>query len=223
MARPRSFDEAQVLHAARERFSSTGYAATSIDDVAAATGLGKGSLYGAFGDKHQLFLRVFDGYCADVSEQVEQTLAGPDAEAFERLRAHVLAVAANTAADIERRGCLLARGTSELAGQDRAVAVRALRTFEFLEDLFAACLEKAQRHGDIDPEADPRALAGLLLGVLRGIEALGKAGKSEDSLRSIAETALAVLPRPAPSRVAVDGCQVDAAVAHGAAEEMPRN
>jgi hypothetical protein len=40
----------------------------------------------------------------------------------------------------------------------------------------------------------------LLLAVLRGIEALGKAGKSEASLRSIAETALAVLPRQAPPR-----------------------
>lgn len=109
MARPRSFDEAQVLRTARERFSSTGYAATSIDEVAAATGLGKGSLYGAFGDKHHLFLRVFEGYCADISEQVEQALAGPDAEAFERLSAHLRAVAANTAADVEHRGCLLAR------------------------------------------------------------------------------------------------------------------
>ncbi|WP_236790369.1 hypothetical protein [Amycolatopsis sp. GM8] len=39
------------------------------------------------------------------------------------------------------------------------------------------------------------ALAGLLLAVMSGIEALGKAGKSGASLRSTAETALAVLPR----------------------------
>jgi AcrR family transcriptional regulator len=31
-----------------------------MDDILAATGLSKGSIYGAFGDKHQLFLRVFD-------------------------------------------------------------------------------------------------------------------------------------------------------------------
>jgi AcrR family transcriptional regulator len=55
MARPRGFDEKQVLQAARDEFWSCGYAATSIDDVAALTGLGKGSLYGAFGDKHALF------------------------------------------------------------------------------------------------------------------------------------------------------------------------
>ncbi|HEX4226450.1 MAG TPA: TetR/AcrR family transcriptional regulator [Pseudonocardiaceae bacterium] len=197
MARPRSFDETQVLRAAREQFSSTGYAATSIDEVAAATGLGKGSLYGAFGDKHQLFLRVLDGYCADICDQIAQTLAGPDDEVFDRLRHHVLATAVATGADTEHRGCLLAKGTAELAGQDAAVAARALSTFDFLEDLFARCLVKAQRHGDIDPDADPRALAGLLLAVLRGIEALGKAGKSPESLLGIAEAALAVLPRPA--------------------------
>lgn len=49
MARPRKFDEQQVLDTARELFWSGGYAATRMEDIAAATGLGKGSLYGAFG------------------------------------------------------------------------------------------------------------------------------------------------------------------------------
>jgi AcrR family transcriptional regulator len=59
VARPRSFDEDEVLRAVRDQFWSTGYAATSKDDILAPTGLGKGSFYGAFGDKHRLFLRVF--------------------------------------------------------------------------------------------------------------------------------------------------------------------
>jgi TetR/AcrR family transcriptional regulator, transcriptional repressor for nem operon len=197
MARPRSFDEAAVLRAARDTFATTGYAATSIDEVAAATGLGKGSLYGAFGDKRQLFLRVFDGYCAEVCQQVTQTLDGPDSEAFERLRAHVLAVVSSTVADTERRGSLLAKGTAELAGQDPEIAARALQTFDFIENLLTGCIEKAQRHGDIAPSADARQLAGLLLAVVRGIEEMGKAGKSGASLFGIAETALALLPRAA--------------------------
>ncbi|WP_419196487.1 TetR/AcrR family transcriptional regulator [Actinacidiphila glaucinigra] len=56
---PRSFDENQVLRTVRDRFWSTGYAGTGVDDILRDTGLGKGSLYGAFGDKHQLFLRAF--------------------------------------------------------------------------------------------------------------------------------------------------------------------
>jgi TetR/AcrR family transcriptional repressor of nem operon len=195
MARPRGFDERQVLQAARDAFWSEGYAATSIDDMAAVTGLGKGSLYGAFGDKHALFLRVFDDYCTDVVNAVRDALDGPDSGAYRRLRAHVLAVARSTGNDIHRRGCLLAKGTAELSGTDPAVAASAKRTIEAIEDGLARCIEGAQRAGDIDPSADGRQLAGLMLAILRGIEALGKAGKSKSALRGIADAALAVLPR----------------------------
>jgi TetR/AcrR family transcriptional repressor of nem operon len=150
----------------------------------------------AFGDKHRLFLRVFDGYCAGATEAVRRALDGPDAGAYGRLRAHVLAVADATASDACLRGCLLAKGTAELAAQDPAVAARARQTFGALEKLITSCITGAQRAGDIKPDADPARLAGLLLAVLRGIEALGKGGSSPASLRAIAETALAVLPVP---------------------------
>jgi AcrR family transcriptional regulator len=184
-----------VLKAARDEFWACGYAATSIDDVATATGLGKGSLYGAFGDKHDLFLRVFDDYCTDTVNAVRAALEGPDSGAYSRLRAHVLAVARSTGNDTDRRGCLLARGTAELAGNDPVVAARAKQAFDAIEEALGSCIEGAQRAGDIDPSAEGRQLAGLILAILRGIEALGKAGKSKAALRGIADTALAVLPR----------------------------
>lgn len=196
MARPRSFDQDAVLRAVRDQFWATGYAGTSVDDILAATGLGKGSLYGAFGDKHKLFLRVFDDYCTAVTEAVRQALDGPDAGAYGRLRAHVLAVADATASDLCLRGCLLAKATAERAAQDPAVAARGRQTFEALEELIASCIAAAQRAGDIKADADPARLAGLLLAVLRGIEALGKGGSRPASLRAIAETTLAVLPQP---------------------------
>jgi len=196
MGRSRSFDESEVLAAAKDQFWSNGYAAARVDDIAAATGLGKGSLYGAFGDKHKLFLRVFDDYCAGLIEAVRRALEGPDAGAYERLRAHVLKVANATASDVCLRGCLLAKGTAELSGQDEAVVATARRTFTAIEQLISSCIAGAQRAGDIKQDADPARLAGLLLAVLRGIEALGKGGSSPDSLHAIAETALALLPRP---------------------------
>jgi TetR/AcrR family transcriptional repressor of nem operon len=196
VARPRGFDEDTVLERARDRFWSTGFAGTSIDEVAAATGLGKGSLYGAFGDKHQLYLRVFDRYCTEVTEATRRSLSGPDEGAYARLRAYLRAVADATGRDVGHLGCLLANGTAELAGQDPAVADRARRTFQALEDALVDCIRKAQRAGDIDPAADARRHGRLLLAVLRGIEALGKASTSKQSLRSIAEAALDTLPRP---------------------------
>src|SRR4029077_15778222 len=64
MARPRKFVEDEVIAAARVQFWTHGYAATSLDDLVAVTGLGRGSLYRAFGDKHALFMRALDQYCA---------------------------------------------------------------------------------------------------------------------------------------------------------------
>ena len=64
---PATFDEDEVVAAARDEFWERGYAATSVDDLTAATGLGKGSLYGAFGDKHSLYLRALDDYIALVT------------------------------------------------------------------------------------------------------------------------------------------------------------
>jgi AcrR family transcriptional regulator len=199
MARPRKFDEHDVVRRARAPFWDHGYAATTVDELTAATGLGKSSLYGAFGDKHELFLRVFDDYCLEAMEAVRRDLEGPDEEAYARLRGHLHDKAATSAGDA--RGCLLAKETAELAGADAAVAGRAAQTYAIYEDLLVAAVEGAQRHGELRDDLDARIAAGLLLTVLRGMEALGRAGRDEPALRASADAALAGLAAvPALSR-----------------------
>ncbi|KUN41268.1 TetR family transcriptional regulator [Streptomyces longwoodensis] len=195
MARPRAFDEHHVLERAREQFWATGYAGTRMDDISRATGLGKGSLYGAFGDKAGLFHRVFDDWCTAVVEVAREHLTGgPDAEALDRLSGYVHLMAENSASDTERRGCLLAKGAAELAHQDPAVAGRSAEAMRALLALLRTEISAAQRHGDIDRDADPEALAALLLTVVRGAEAVGKAGLAPEALRTVANTALGLLP-----------------------------
>lgn len=193
MARPREFDEDAVVAAARDRFWDAGYAATSLSDLTDATGLGRASLYGAFGDKHALYLRVFDDYIAGAVGGVQEALAGDDAGALERIRARLLANAAGAAAN--PRGCLLARGTAELAARDADVAERSGRAHETMRAAYAGAVAAAQRAGDLAPSADPHALGDLLLAVDRGTEALGRGGLDEASLRALVETAVAGLPR----------------------------
>lgn len=60
MGRPRQFDESRAIDAAAAVFRQRGYAATSVDHLVEATGVHRGSLYGAFGSKRGLFLRVLD-------------------------------------------------------------------------------------------------------------------------------------------------------------------
>jgi AcrR family transcriptional regulator len=167
-----------------------------MDEIAEASGLGKGSLYGAFGSKSELFHRVFDERCTAIVARAEQNLTGPDEQAFNRLSAYVRLVAADTAADTNHRGCLLAKGTAELAQHDPTVAARSSEAMTALLALLSTEISAAQRHGDIDANSDPQRLAALLLAVLRGMEAVGKAGMDAQTMQGLADTALAVLPRP---------------------------
>ena len=56
------FDMDEVLTKAMNQFWRYGYSATSIRDLENATGLFRGSLYHAFGDKREMFLRALHRY-----------------------------------------------------------------------------------------------------------------------------------------------------------------
>jgi TetR/AcrR family transcriptional repressor of nem operon len=187
MARPRKFDEQDVLAAARRRFRETGYHGTSVDELSRVTGLSKGSLYGAFGDKEALFERVFDEYCAEASGGVAALLEGPEDQALARLRAWLHA----PEDDAARRDCLLAKGTAELAWANDAIAARSLAAFDELLDSCRRLVEQAQRAGLVDPSADARALGGLILTTHRGLEALAEAGVDPVTRDRIADAAIA--------------------------------
>ncbi|MEV4420102.1 TetR/AcrR family transcriptional regulator [Patulibacter sp. NPDC049589] len=191
MARPRAFDEPDVTRQARDAFHDHGYAATSVEHLTAATGLSRSSLYGAFGDKHGLFLRSFTQYCDENAASIERELAGDDRGARGRLEAHLRGKVADPEAS--RRGCLLAKATAELAGEDADVARTATDFYAVYERALADCVRGAQAAGDLRTDLDPAAAGALLLSVLRGIETLGRAGRPQAALQAAADTAMAAL------------------------------
>jgi TetR/AcrR family transcriptional repressor of nem operon len=193
MGRSRTFDEADVLEAATDQFWETGFAGTSVDDVLRAAGLGKGSLYAAFGDKRLLFARVFDGYCQRMTKAVQRRLAGPDHTAARRLRSLVKGAARAGGSTEAKRACLLAKTTSELAARDEDIAARARLAFEELATTLQSALSQARNAGDVPADLDVAKGAHLLLATLRGIEALGEAGVAPAILRDAAEGALAAV------------------------------
>ncbi|WP_165906326.1 TetR/AcrR family transcriptional regulator [Streptomyces sp. Z26] len=190
MARPRKFDEQQVLRSATEAFWTSGFAATSLGDLTQATGLGKGSLYGAFGDKQALFQRVLDGYCDNATAGLRARLSGSNSSSAERLRALFHAVAAVGDTPAPQRACLLAKSTAELAATNSEVAAKAQRTFTTIAELLQAEVENGQAAGGIPADRDARRTAHHLLAVLRGMEALTEASMDASVLRDAADAAL---------------------------------
>ena len=194
MARPRKFAEDDVIAAARDQFWSAGYAGTSLDDLTAATGLGRGSLYGAFGDKHELFVRALEDYCGNVMAKVTADLRDGEGSGYQRLVGHLRTLANPTAAQA-RRGCLMAKSATELGATDGDVLQRVRRSLQKYQSELRSVIEEAQREGDLVSTADADELALLVLTFLRRSEALRKAGFSVAKMQTVAEGFIAVLPR----------------------------
>ena len=194
MARPRKFDESDVVAAARDEFWTRGYTATSVDDLTAATGLGKGSLYGAFGDKHGLFLRALDDYITSALDDVRAQLRNPAYSAYDRLARHIRAQARAVAADTSLRGCMMAKSAAELGATDEEVEQRVERAYATWRDELVACIKEAQRDGAIVAKQNPQALATTLLAFMRGQEALHNGGAKPAQLKAAADEMVSLIP-----------------------------
>jgi AcrR family transcriptional regulator len=195
MARPRKFVEDQVIEAARDQFWGHGYAGTSLDDLVAVTGLGRGSLYGAFGDKHTIFMRALDEYSTATMAAVRAELRDSAESAYDRLVGHIRRMARVNATDSTRRGCLTAKSAAELGATDKAVARGVKRFLDTYRSELAETIAAAQREGHLDSAVNSRDLAALVLAILRGMEALRKGGASSATITSAGEQAIALLPR----------------------------
>jgi AcrR family transcriptional regulator len=95
---PRERSE-EVYSAALRLFTEKGYHATSMQDIAAAVGLYKGSLYHYIGRKEDLLIQVFERAMGSLLAEVEQIVENPSLRPRDQLRlavqAHVHAVSDN--------------------------------------------------------------------------------------------------------------------------------
>src|SRR3984885_9545850 len=73
--RPRAYDPAVALQRALETFWKGGYSGTSLDDLAAATGMNRPSLYAGFGDKRSIYMKALTLYWESAAVGVRAALA----------------------------------------------------------------------------------------------------------------------------------------------------
>jgi TetR/AcrR family transcriptional repressor of nem operon len=170
VGRPREFDEEAALEAAMDAFWSKGFEATSLADLCTCTGLHKGSLYQAFGDKHTLFMRSLHHY-ADTEFKEVAAVAYQHESPLNSIRALVAAVCDHAA---EGKGCLLINSMVELAPHDpevkKALQQEGGRRMRVITEL----LSRAQQMGEIRADLVPEKLAQQLLIGLAGAAAMVK-------------------------------------------------
>jgi TetR/AcrR family transcriptional repressor of nem operon len=189
--RPRSFDVEQVLGRAMHVFWKQGYEATGLVDLESATGLGRQSLYGAFGDKRGLFLAVVEHYFTHVLKPGFDVLDAPGSarENVER----VLSAWEALATLPEFHGCLVGNSVPELSARDEEIAALLRRKLELMEAAFARALRRAKRDGEVRPELDVRNTARALVTLGQGLSIVARAQRDPTFVRSVVQTARSLL------------------------------
>lgn len=181
-----------MLSAAQATFWDNGYAGTTLEDLLAATGLGKGSLYGAYGDKRRLFLRVLREYDEANDRMLRAWLARAE-RGVDVIRDFVLGPLRDPSGAPARRGCLLANTAMELAASAPEVAVEARRSYDATTAVLADAIRRAQRENDVASRIDPWQTAQAVLAGQLGLTILGRTGQDSAVLQAVAETLLASL------------------------------
>jgi AcrR family transcriptional regulator len=189
--RPRAYDPDAALMAAMAAFWERGYAATSLDDLVAATGMNRPSLYAAFGDKRAIYVKALERYGA--GRALREALAAEPTLRGALRRAFRTAINVYLPAEKPARGCFVI-GTAVTEAMHEPV-VRGVLS-ELLRDLdegFDERIRAAVSDGELPGDADPAALAKIGSATLLSLAVRSRAGESRAELEKTAEAAVALI------------------------------
>ncbi|MEO6595875.1 MAG: TetR/AcrR family transcriptional regulator [Planctomycetota bacterium] len=175
MGRSREFDIHRALDRCLDLFWAKGFAGVSVSDLESATGLGRQSLYSAFGNKEAIFATVLERY----NKATETWLAPLFAEdaGLEQLRRYARdALAAQGTHKCS--GCLVVKTLWDRGVGDAGLQKRAQSAIRRVRAAFQNALERAEARGEIRP-ADNQQRADLCFASINGLAALRRAGVSE--------------------------------------------
>jgi AcrR family transcriptional regulator len=187
MARPRKFEEEQAVEAAMRAFWSAGYEATSTQDLCAATGLGRSSIYNTFNSKHELFKMALRRYIDEKTSRLTELLEG-DLSVREKLRLLLW-----QAVDVEVGdpvGCLVVNSLVELAPRDPEVAAQLQRDGDRRLEALRAAFELARGRGELGVGKDPAVLAHFVVAAISGMRVMARGGADRAALEAVATTTL---------------------------------
>lgn len=193
--RPRAYEPDVAIGQALDLFRRTGYAATSLDDLSAATGMNRPSLYGAFGDKRALYIKSYQRYRDDYTAKVI-ALFQADIDIRERLRRfYAAALDIYTTGADDPRGCFAVMTVASDAIADPEIRALMLSSFQELDDAFAWCFRTAIARGELPETANVDVLAKMASALLNLSSIRARAGVPRAELEAFVGSAVEHLCR----------------------------
>jgi TetR/AcrR family transcriptional regulator, copper-responsive repressor len=190
--RPRGYEPEIALGKALDLFRKGGFAATSLDDLSAATGMNRPSLYGAFGDKRELYIKSYQRYRDDARAAMIDIFREelPIRKRLERIYAVALGI---YLAGESPRGCFTVMTAASEAVADPQIRGMVLEGFSELDKAFANCFRLGREKGELPASADPDVLAQLASATIHTIAIRARAGVPRKELEAIVNGAIGVM------------------------------
>jgi AcrR family transcriptional regulator len=184
MSGRKQFDVDQALDKAMTAFWDRGYSETTLDVLAAATGLGRGSLYGAFGGKDALFRQALDRYSGMYGDLFERALAENVDDPVRAMEAFFEVTLQRIADPNVPLGCLIAQSAAQspMLSPDSGAHVKAL-----LDIQRRRIRDALDPPGDANPALDE--LTEFVVAVNQSLAVMSRAGTSNDDLRAVVRIA----------------------------------
>src|SRR6266571_3115447 len=193
--RPRAYQPDVALGRALDLFRKDGFAATSLDDLSAATGMNRPSLYGAFGDKRELYIKSYQRYREDARAAMIDIFRdeAPIRTRLERIYAVALDI--YLSGESGPRGCFTVMTAASEAVSDPEIRAMVLEGLVELDKAFAACFRFAKEKGELPASADPAVLAQLASATVHTIAIRARVQVPRKELEAIVNGAIDVMVR----------------------------
>lgn len=192
MARPREFDEDEVLQAALQLFWEKGYEGTSLNDLMEATGLTKSSLYRAFGSKETLFWRVVERYNRNFLGFRLEAFAEPTPRRIaERL---LYGMTELHAGERTPNGCLELNAALACSAITEPIRQELLRNRERFRVQLRDRFEETVAAAPLPPGITSDDAASFVISLIQGLAVQAKAGVSQETARRVVHAALLSWP-----------------------------
>jgi AcrR family transcriptional regulator len=188
--RPRAYDPGQALDIAAELFWVHGFSDTSLDELSAAMGMGRPSIYNAFGDKEALFLRALERFRDTVGSAPLRAFAGADS-IQDALDAFFRQIVEYTTAERSHLGCLIG---SIAPATDLPDVHEFLKTnLALTEEQIAKRLAAAVQSGELPSDYSAAQGARRAVNAMLSLGARARLGSSRDDLLSDAAGATSIV------------------------------
>lgn len=188
--RPREFDNDAVIEAAMDVFWSNGYEGASAQELVEHTGLGRGSLYNAFGSKLRLYHEALARY-QEQGFQAQSRILNSPGTVKDRLRALMRWGIETDLDPTKRRGCMALHAALERSGKDPKVAQINHDYITRLEQALCSLFTTGQHNGEIAVVHEPLVLARAFLSSYYGLRLLGRSMPERSFLENVMEGTLA--------------------------------